>query len=255
MGDILWEIFWLAIPMLLGYIFAMIKQLSGLNFRKKLMRFDVKDPEKSSLKFITANTVQKDNEELVTYGYVFEYRAAGELGSTLSHLYGPKFKISTTMSKKEYSYSYAQLDTNLIVIGGPFHNSVTREFFRRMGDSLPFRFEADASLVYTDPTDCSKVDKYTSKLIDESYYGEDYALIMNVRNPLNPESRVIFISGCRSIGCYGGAIFLSQQLSELKGKVSSDEYAIVVSCCGDEEDLNARPKFCRCYPLDIKYIQ
>ena len=241
--------------MLLGYLFGILKRRIKIGTFKKLLRFDVKDPSESSLKFITANTSQQDNEELVTYGYVFEYRAAGELGSTLAKLYGPKYKISTSMSKDTYNYSYAQLDTDLIVIGGPFHNAVTREFLRRMGDSLPFSYEEDASLVYTNPTDSSKDRRFTPKVIDNKYYGEDYALIMNVKNPINPQKRVIFISGCRSIGCYGGAIFLSQQLKELKGKIKSDEYAVVVSCCGDEEDLNARPKLCECFPLDIKYSE
>lgn len=221
---------------------------------KKVLRFNINKPEESSLKFITANTDQKDNEELVTYGFVFEYRAAGELGSTLAKLYGPKFKISTSMSKSTYDYSYAQLDTNLIVIGGPFHNAVTRNFFHRMGESLPFSFDEDASLVYNGTHQC-KAARFTPKVIDNSYYGEDYALIMNVKNPLNPEKRVIFISGCRSIGCYGGAIFLSQQLRELKGVKLADEYALVVSCCGDAEDLNSRPRLVAHFPLDIKYSE
>lgn len=253
--EILWEVFWIGMPMAVGYLFGVLKKLLKANTYKKLMRLSVKDASKSSLKFVAANTAQQDAEELVTYGFVFEYRAAGELGSTLAKLYGRDFKISTTMSKPTYDYSYAQLDTNLIVIGGPFHNAVTREFLRRMGDTLPFHYEEDASLAYTDPANPQNTRRFTPKVIDQKYYGEDYALIMNVRNPLNPEKRVIFISGCRSIGCYGGAIFLSQQLKEIKGKVKSDEYAVVVSCCGDEEDLNARPKLCACYPLNIQYTE
>lgn len=241
-------------PLLGGYLVSELRDRITVNTTKRLIRFKVKKPEDSSLKFITANSTQKDNEELVTYGYVFEYRAAGELGSTLAKLYGRKYKISTSMSKPKYDYSYGQLDTDLILIGGPFHNAVTREFFRRMGDSLPFHYEPDSSLVYTDPADPNNTHTFAPKVIDERYYGEDYALIMNVKNPINPDKRVIFISGCRSIGCYGGAIFLSQQIKELKGKIESDEYAVVVSCCGDEEDLNARPKLCKCFPLDIHYI-
>lgn len=108
-------------------------------------------------------------------------------------------------------------------------------------------------MVYTDPE--GKETPFKPKTVDEKYYGEDFALIMNVKNPYDPEKRVIFIAGCRSIGCYGGAIFLSQQLKEIQKKVHWDEYALVVSCSGDAEDLNARPKLVGTFPLNIRYKQ
>lgn len=182
---------------------------------------------------------------------MFEYRAAGELGSTMNKLYGPNLKIKTAMSKDHFSYTYGDLSSNLILIGGPFHNCVTRNFLERMGTSWPFRFEDDATLVYTDPEGKLPTQRFTPLAVDEKYYGEDFALIMNVKNPYDPEKRVIFIAGCRSIGCYGGAIFLSQQLKEIRKKVHWDEYALVVSCSGDAEDLNARPKLVGTFPLNI----
>ena len=94
------------------------------------------------------------------------YRAAGELGSTLNKLYGPNLKIQTTMSKSTFSYSHADLSSILILIGGPFHNSVTREFLAKIGTSWPFRFEEDASLVYTGS---SEKEKFTPKVIDDKY--------------------------------------------------------------------------------------
>ena len=250
--DALWEALWVVGPAVLGYLFGVLKRKMKTDLYKKIMRFNVKEPADSPLKIITANTEQHDDQELVIYGFVFEYRAAGELGATLAKLYGPRYRISTTMSKRNFdNYTRGQLDQDLIVIGGPFHNSVTREFFRRMGDSMPFHYDADATLVYTGP---GGEQHFTAKEMQD-YYGEDHALIMNVKNPINPDKRVIFISGCRSIGCYGGAIFLSQQLKELKGIVKDDEYAVVVYCSGGKEDLDSRPKFCEYFPLHITYTE
>jgi len=252
--DALWEVLWVVGPAVLGYLFGVLKRRLKIGLYKKLMRFDVKDPSESPLKIVTANTEQHDDQELVIYGFVFEYRAAGELGATLAKLYGPKYRISTTMSKLNFeNYTYGQLDMDLIVAGGPPHHAVTREFFRRMGSSMPFHYEEDATLVYTDPKTGGQK-RFTPREV-AGYYGDDFALIMNVRNPINPEKRVIFISGCRSIGCYGGAIFLSQQLRELNGIVCDDEYAVVVSCSGNGEDLNARPKYRDYFPLHITYSE
>lgn len=253
--DALWEAFWVVGPAVLGYLFGVLKRKMKIDLYKKIMRFDVKEPSESPLKIITANTEQHDDQELVVYGFVFEYRAAGELGATLAKLYGPRYRISTTMSKRDFNnYTKGQLDQDLIVIGGPFHNSVTREFFRRMGDSMPFHYDEDATLVYTNPDNPTLQKRFSAKEMRD-YYGEDHALIMNVKNPINPEKRVIFISGCRSIGCYGGAIFMSQQLKELKGIVCDDEYAVVVYCSGGKEDLDSRPKFCEYFPLHITYSE
>lgn len=253
--NILEETFWLLIPLVVGYLVNTLRRSNRANIYKKLMRItgEVNRPGETWLKFITANPQLADESELVSCGYVFEYRGAGELGSTMNKLYGPNLQIKTTMSRVDFSYTYSDLSTNLILIGGPFHNSVTRNFLERMGTSWPFRFEPDSTLVYTDP-DGNKT-PFKPKTINKEYYGEDYALIMNVKNPYDPEKRVIFIAGCRSIGCYGGAIFLSQQLKEIRKKVPWDEYALVVSCSGDAEDLNARPKLMGTFPLHIRYDQ
>lgn len=255
--NILQECFWLIVPLVVGYFVNNLRRSNKINIYKKLLRItgEVDNSGETWLKFITANPQLEDASELVTCGYVFEYRAAGELGSTINKLYGPNLKIKTVMSKNEFSYTYGELSSNIILIGGPFHNCVTRNFLERMGASWPFHFESDATLVYTDPEGKLPTRRFTPLEVDKSYYGEDFALIMNVKNPYNPEKRVIFIAGCRSIGCYGGAIFLSQQLKEIRKKAPWDEYAVVVSCSGDAEDLNARPKLVDTFPLNIQYDQ
>lgn len=134
---ILEETFWLLIPLVIGYLVNSLRTGNIANTNKKLLRIsgEVNRPGETWLKFITANPQLADESELVSCGYVFEYRGAGELGSTLNKLYGPNLQIKTAMSKVSFSYTYGDLSSNLILIGGPFHNSVTREFLARMGDT------------------------------------------------------------------------------------------------------------------------
>lgn len=102
---ILEETFWLLIPLIIGYFVNTLRRSNRANLYKKLLRItsDVKRPGETWLKFITANPLLEDTAELVTCGYVFEYRGAGELGSTLNKLYGPNLQIKTTMSKEHFS--------------------------------------------------------------------------------------------------------------------------------------------------------
>lgn len=253
--NVLQEAFWVLIPMAIGYLVNFLRRHLRVNAYKKLLRINdnVEKPGETWLKFITANPQLEDVSELVTCGYVFEYRAAGELGSTMNKLYGPDLVIKTAMSKDHFSYTSGDLRSNLVLIGGPFHNCVTRHFLEWMGPSWPFHFEEDATLVYTDPEGKLPSQRFSPVAMEGKFYGEDYALIMNVKNPYDPEKRLIFIAGCRSIGCYGGAIFLSQQLKEIHKKVQWDEYALVVSCSGDAEDLNARPKLEEVFPLNVTF--
>ena len=56
--DALWEALWVVGPAVLGYLFGVLKRSMKINLYKNMMRFNVKDPSESPLKFITANTEQ-----------------------------------------------------------------------------------------------------------------------------------------------------------------------------------------------------
>ena len=44
--------------------------------------------------------------------------------------------------------------------------------------------------------------------------------------------------------------FFSESIKRIKSCRKDDEYAIVISCHGDEENLTSKPKFEAYYPLD-----
>lgn len=258
MLDILWDIFLLVLPAAAGYLFNVCRKHLRNRSYKALLRLQLDKSEKNTVQFITANTGQYDGNELVTLGYIFEYMSVGEIKSFFSKLYAPNPSMTTTMSPERFSdIQQRYIKQNLVLIGGPFHNKVTGALLNRM-DNCPFHYDSDATLVYA-PAAGEEV-RYTPKMYDpsaesgqKSFFENDYCLIMNVKNPLDPTKRVILISGCRSVGCYGGAVYLCTKLNEINKLAQSDEYALVIQCDGEREDLVSPPQLCACYPLDIRY--
>lgn len=254
-----WDIFLMVLPAVVGYFVNTFRRNTRRVSIKKLLRFNFKKTEQPSIQFITANTGCYDENELVTLGFIFEYMSVGEIKASLSKLYGPELDMKTTMCKEQFvDMKRKYLKQNLILVGGPIHNSVTRALFDRM-ENCPFRFDLnDASLIYTDENFSET--RFTSRMYSPTvecgkkpYYENDYALVMNVRNPLDPNKRIILVSGCRSVGCYGAAVFLSQKLREIKKLAKKDEYAFVIKCDGEREDLVSPPELCAVYPLNIRY--
>ncbi len=259
MLDFAWDLFLLVLPAAAGYLLNVFRK-KVLNGRiKKLLRFNFSKSDKFSIHFITANTGCYDENELVTLGFIFEYMSVGEIKSFFSKLYAPYPEMTTNMSKEHFNdIKRKEIKENLVLIGGPFHNSVTGALLNKM-ENCPFHYDlSDATLVYTPPT--GEEVRFTPRMYDpsaesgnKSYFEGDYCLIMNVKNPLDSSKRIILISGCRSVGCYGGAVYLSTKLSEIKKMTQSDEYALVIQCDGEREDLVSPPQLCACYPLDIRY--
>lgn len=235
---------------LVTFLYAVIKKRITQSRQRKLLRFSEKDDKTvKDINCFTANTGQYDDGELVTLGYVFEYIAVGELRVAFKKLF-KRIDIGVKMSPMNYADTHVRdLKSNLILIGGPYHNSITREILFNGKFDFPFRFDDNANLYHDN--DDGTVDEYHPKQSDMSnkFYELDYALIVNIRNPKMPSKRLIALIGCRSVGCYGAAQFLSRQLKKFKKIIKDDEYAVVVRCECDEEDIISTPEFVKYYPL------
>ena len=218
--------------------------------QRRVLRFTEKDDKSvKDVNCITANTGQYDENELVTLGYVFEYIAVGELRVAFKNLF-KNIDISVKMSPVEYADIHMHdIKSNLILIGGPFHNSVTREMLFSGKFDFPFNFDDDANLYHDNGDGTKDVYKPRQSDLKNKFFELDYALIVNIRNPKMPSRRLIALIGCRSVGCYGAAYFISHKLKKLKKVIKDDEYAIVVRCECDEEDIISTPEFVKYYPL------
>lgn len=131
------------------------------------------------------------------------------------------------------------------------YNAITNHFFFEKEGMIPFHFDEEANLIY-EPTQV----KYTPKIRkgEDNYVEKDYALILNVRNPLCEGKRILAIIGCRSIGCYGGAVFLARRMAGIKREIKDEEYAVVVECEGEEDNIIDQPKYISYYPLNYAEV-
>lgn len=237
------------ITFVIGILFNVFKRYGSRARRRKLTRLKIGSEDDDIICF-TANSGHYDESELVTLGYVFEYIAIGELRVSLKELF-KGVEVSARMSPEDFgAIKPRDLRSDLILIGGPFHNSVTRKIIFG-NDAFPFHFEEDAGLVY-EGEEGREVYTPEESESNRRFYEKDYALIVNVRNPYAPKKkRVIALMGCRSIGCLAAGVFLSTKLKKFHRTVKDDEYAIVVKCEGDEEDIIDEPEFVKYYELDF----
>ncbi len=236
------------ITFLAGFLLSRLRTFLKKRRVQSVLKFDVE--EKLDLNCFTANTGQYDEEERVTLGYVFEYMAAGEMRASFKKLY-KEAEMKVKMSPEEYtSVQKRDVSQDLLLIGGPFHNSITRELVMNGRNGLPFYFDEDANLIYEGK---EGRDVYCPELSGgaNQYFENDYALILNIRNPLKKGKRILAFMGCRSIGCYGAAYYIAHCLKTLKRRVKGDEYAVVIRVEGDEEDIIDNPELVKYYPLSL----
>lgn len=240
---------------LVTFLYTVIKRKVALTKQRRVLRLEEKDDKTiKDINCITANTGYYDQGELVTLGYVFEYMAVGELRVAFKKLF-KHIDISAKMSPLDFGDArMSDLKSNLILIGGPFHNSITRELLFSGKFNFPFRYDDDANLHHDNGDGTSDVYKPQQSNLNNNFYELDYALIINIRNPKMPSKRLIALIGCRSIGCYGAAYFLSHELKKLHKVIKDDEYAIVVRCECDEEDIISTPQFIKYYPMSSEAL-
>jgi len=252
--DVIYDILFTPISFLIGLLGVIFKVNLDRNAYKKRLKFE---KQLKTVKCITANPDSKDNAEHVNLGYVFEYMSVGELKSTWTKHF-KDLDMDINMSPSVESTTTDIPDENLLVIGGPFHNKVCKDILATLGDKLPFYWQTvgneDAVLHYKHE---GKTDTYTPLLTTDgtkSYYSRDYAIIVNIKHPNVENKRIILLIGCRSIGCYGGAVFFSQHLNKIKLSNLSDEYALIVKVNGEEDQLSSIPRLEKIYPINTQSI-
>lgn len=131
-------------------------------------------------------------DEGVTAVYPTEMSAANEVSAYLTESLG--CRVTRVCTSKEFSPR--EYEHNLVVIGGPIHNSVARTVLGRIRP--PLHFEEH------DLVDDSTDRRYKPKIVDGKIVG-DTSLLVLAPNPFNAQARVIVIAGCRTYGCLAGA--------------------------------------------------
>ncbi len=198
---------------------------------------------------VTANTPENtriDGNEYAVTGYLSDYLSADRLTSHLRNVFkGLQFSINM-----ESYFNYDSAGDNLIIIGGPVNNPLARKV---MGEiDLPFEFQG-YSLVNK-----FKIKEYSpviSEDLENRFIEKDYGLLVNIGNPFdhNRSSRIVIIAGCRILGCYAGARFLTQPYRKIRQSLREQDirgralggkrnFALVVEASGHGHRLVGFPK-------------
>ena len=232
-----------AMAFVLVGIYDLIKDFIFKQNFYKLTRIDhPKKEDTFAIKCYMANSGRYDECENVYLGYPFEYMSAASLNSYLN-------MIMTVVDMETYPCPLTASELgeinktqDLILLGGPFHNLLTQHFFglTKENTNVPLYFDTfeneEATLFYKKDEEYKTAKPLKDTLGD--FYCEDYGLILNIKNPYNPDKRIIALMGCRSIGVLGATYAFTKFYKDIFKTVKSDEYAVIVKCHGDRSNLD-----------------
>ena len=224
MSDIMIDLSISGATFVIGFAAKTIQEyIKEISPARKLWK--INDKGNNTVSIITANTPDSyriDESEYAVTGYVCEYVGASIISSHLKKTY----KEIKTDIYMEFEKRY-DVTENLIFIGGPNHNPLSKKLLSR--EEIPFYFE-EFSLINK-----KTQQEYKSKASDDSdiqHIEEDYILIINTKSLFNSKKRIILIAGCRSIGCLAGARYMTEffkmDSSIIKNLYNYDEYALVL---------------------------
>ncbi len=119
------------------------------------------------------------------------------LGTFVSIYDKPKVVFDTNVHAHD-------LQENIILIGGPVTNKVTKE----INEKIPIRFDKNKNIYSS----------FTKRVYKNDYTG----FILNIENPFNPKKRLLLLAGKRFYGTHAAVLALMKRFSEVK-----KQYAIV----------------------------
>jgi hypothetical protein len=180
---------------------AAISFLSGIGYAKFHRWRELRRPghrvwrlnRGATVSIVTADGPEPDPTEYTITVYPAEYAAATEI----AHYLGSELRcnVERICTSGEFPEDHA-ITGNLVLIGGPVHNRLTRIMLERT--EVPFHFEE-----YT------LVDDRSGERFDAEIRGDvivsDVALVVVTDNPYSPSNRVVMVAGCRTYGCIAGA--------------------------------------------------
>ncbi len=122
----------------------------------------------------------------------------------------------------ESKYAAERLEENIVLIGGPITNELTR---RMMQDfDFPFSFRKRTLI------DRYQNKEYAPKLAKDGSVLEDFALVLKITNPYNDRRSLVIIAGCFGYGTYSASLAVTnpKSLRIINQKVKSRPTGIVV---------------------------
>ena len=145
-----------------------------------------------------------------------------------------------------YNFSGDRYQNNLILLGGPDANSLSREFYNKLNSNLKFGNPDINELTLYDSKEKSK---YLPKYGENGRVIGDFGFAFKTENPYNPDTNVILLAGCYGFGtCSAAQLFESNRLlgeinKSEKGGFEALVYSDVIN------DWVQKPKIIKSYEL------
>ncbi len=131
----------------------------------------------------------------------------------------PKIKLRI-MSAKEVEKTRTNLDKHLILIGGPDYNSITAMILEKGITRYQYKSPDVEEQSKNNPDEIVLYDTLGDKEFCEKTNEKDYGYFERVKNPHNPQKKIILIGGCHAIGVTGAIKAFSMFESE-QGEIPS----------------------------------
>jgi hypothetical protein len=188
------------LPLIINLISAVVFFILGIISKNVLDIFRKKKPVdnfwnkclRSSTNIVISSLPANYHEFSLYTGYS-DLKASARIASLL-----PSFhKDPERIKMLEARYASDRLRENVILIGGPIGNELTKRVMKDF--EIPFSF-VDHTLL-----DKYHNKKYEAKLGEDGDVLEDYALILRIKNPYNSQKNLFLVAGCYGYGTYSGA--------------------------------------------------
>lgn len=158
---------------------------------------------------------QRQNIEPREFIYSLKYGdvdAFFEVIITLLRLF-PKIKLRI-MSSGEAQNSKVNLDQHLVLVGGPDYNSITARFLKNKTTQFQYLspYLSEASKTY--PQEIVLFDTKNKTEHCANTDENDFGYFERIRNPNNPENKVVLLGGCHTIGVTAAVKAFSMAESE-----------------------------------------
>lgn len=145
-----------------------------------------------------------------------------------------------------YNFSGDRYQNNLILLGGPDANIVSREFYNKIDTNFKF---GDPNINEITLYDTKENLSYRPKYNTNKKVIRDYGFAFKTENPFNSETNIILLAGCYGFGtCSAAQLFESSRLLDKLKKSKNGEFeALVYSDVIN--DWVQKPKVIKSYEL------
>jgi hypothetical protein len=134
-------------------------------------------------------------------------------------------------------------DKDLIVLGGPVANDVSKEIWELISPEIPFSLEIENQVLQmTDK-------KYEPVIGNREKFIKDYGIIIRQPQPFNPERTLLFCMGCHGFATYGATLYTTEfnYVEKLADAVGKKNNFVALLEFDIQNDSIASSKIVHCY--------